>query len=83
MTAVAVSFGKVWVTFTDKYLGIIGGCSYTNRDGVSVHKLPKDEALCEKWDRFVPGFCVTLQPRKGWLATCYVVLLQKALVLRL
>ena len=32
---------------------VIGGCSNTNRDGVSVHKLPKDEALCKKWDRFV------------------------------
>ena len=32
---------------------VIGGCSNTNRDGVSVHKFPKDEALREKWDRFV------------------------------
>ena len=32
---------------------VIGGCSNTNRDGVNVHKLPKDEALCDKWDPFV------------------------------
>ncbi len=26
---------------------VIGGCSNTNRDGVSVHKFPKGEALRE------------------------------------
>ena len=32
---------------------VTGGYSNTNSDGVSVNKLPKDEVLCEKWDRFV------------------------------
>ncbi len=61
---------------------VIGGCSNANRDGASVHKFSKDEALREKWDRFVrhssPGTrAEDPGPRKDWLA-CYVAFSQKS-----
>ena len=31
---------------------VIGGCSNSNYDGVSVHFWPKNEKLAHKWDRF-------------------------------
>ncbi len=32
---------------------MLGGCSNTNRDGASAYTFSKDEALREKFDRFV------------------------------
>ncbi len=56
---------------------VIGGYSNTNRDGVSVHKFPKGEALREN------GTVLCDTPAEERLAAaCYVALFQKALVLR-
>ena len=39
---------------------VVGGCSCTNRDGVSTHRFPADKGVREKWDRFVRS------TRKNW-----------------
>ena len=32
---------------------VMGGCSNSHLDGVSIHQFPKDPKLAAKWDRFV------------------------------
>ena len=54
------------VTYVTWYLAImgkpcvVGGCSNSNTDKVSVHLYPKDPTLRQKWDTFVKS------TRKDW-----------------
>ena len=62
-----ILFGKD-ITYTMVNRCVVGGCSNTNKDGVTCHRFPKEKSARQKWERFVQS------TRKNWKCTDHSII---------